>query len=141
MQLMDKQYLIYGEEQQNNEGGFCLVELLVSVIIIAIITMGVAGSTIAAMKYAKFTEANHIASSLAISKMEELASRTASELDSSDSETEDAVTWPGTDFTFKRVTTVAVNADNSRRVEIVVSTNNAPIPTSAKFGTTFAVWE
>jgi type II secretory pathway pseudopilin PulG len=127
--------------QEDKEPGFCIIEVLVGILLIAIIAMGVTSSTIAALKFAKFTEANHIASSLAISKMEELAALSAGDLTTSLSGTEDDVTWPDTNLTFTRVTTITVNSDNSRHVSISVSSDNSPIPTTATFASTFAVWE
>lgn len=129
--------LLVAEEQS----GFSLVEILVSIVILAIITMGVTSSMVGALKFSKFTEANHIASSLAISKMEELAAYAASDLGPSMNETENSVTWPGTNFTFTRTTTIVINSDKSRTATVQVASNNSSLPTQTDFSTTFAVWE
>ena len=110
-------------------------------IILSIVGLSVTMNTMGSLQYAKFTEANHVASSLAISKMEELAAIDAADLDSSDNLTESSVSWPGFNFTFTRTTTITINSDSSRTVDIVVASNDAPLPTTVNFSTTFALWE
>lgn len=127
--------------ESQRESGFALVEVLVSILVMAIISLGVAKNLIGALSTAKFTEVNHAASSLAISKMEELASIDVSLLDTSYNGTESAVVWPGLSISFTRDTTVTVNADDSRRVDVVVTSNSNKVPTSVEFATTFASWE
>jgi prepilin-type N-terminal cleavage/methylation domain-containing protein len=128
-------------EVKSEEEGFALVEVLVSITILAIISLGVTKNLVAALRTAKFTELNHAASSLAISKVEELAAVDVNSLDSSYSGTESAVSWTGLNISFTRQTTVTVNADESRTVAVVVSSNNPRMTTSVDFSTTFANWE
>ncbi len=129
------------EHELNEEAGFALVEALVSILIMAVISLGIAQNLIGALRTAKFTEVNHAASSLAISKMEELAAIDVSALNASHSSSESSVTWPGLDISFSRDTTVVVNADESRTVDVTVTSNSSKVSTSVDFSTTFATWE
>lgn len=128
------------QEADTAQGGFGLLEVIVSIVLLSIITLGLTSAAISALKFGQFTELNQIASSLAISKMEELASQSAVDLNAGTT-TEDLVPWPDTKFTFKRVTSVVVNSDQSRTVHTKVSSNDGPFSTSSDFTTTFAVWE
>ncbi|MCB0324731.1 MAG: type II secretion system protein [Bdellovibrionales bacterium] len=124
----------------HSEEGFALVEVLVSILIMALLSLGVAKNLITALQTAKFTEANHAASSLAISRMEELAARNVKDLDTSFNGTE-TVSWPSLDFQFSRQTAVTVNANESRTITVTVTSQSAKIPTEVEFITTLASWE
>ena len=129
------------ESRHDAEGGFALLEALVSIGLISIFSVAVVGNLLVALRTAKITEANHAASSLASSKMEELASTDPSNLDAADSGTENDVTWGDWGFTFTRTTTVTVNADSSRSATVNVSSNSSVVPTNVTFETTFVLWE
>jgi type II secretion system protein I len=126
---------------RNKQKGFSLVEVLVSMAILAIMSLAVMKNSTGALRFSKFIESNHVASTLAISKMEEFAAINAVNLTSSLNETEDEVEWPGHNITFTRTSTIVVNSDNSRTVNIVVTSNHGILPTSVTFANTFALWE
>ncbi|MCB0360286.1 MAG: type II secretion system protein, partial [Bdellovibrionales bacterium] len=100
------------------ERGTTLIEVLVSLLIIAIMSLGVMKNSVVAMRASKLTELNHAASSLAISKIEELAAIDTQNLDATFSATETDVAWGGVETTFTRVTSVVVNANDSRDVSV-----------------------
>lgn len=124
-----------------SQEGFSLIEVLVSMLLIVIMGLAVASNTAGALRVAKYTELNHAASSLAISKVEELAAIDAVDLNSSFDQIEEDVEWPELNITFTRTTTITVNADGSRRVDVNVTSNASTMPTSVDFATTFALWE
>lgn len=133
-------------ENKNNDSigikgqeGYTLIELLVGMLLIAIISMAVMRNTTGALWASKLTEVNHIASSLAISKAEELAAQEAQNI-AATATTETNLTHAGSNITFTRTTTVTVNADNSRDIVIVVSSENPNVPTTVTFQTTFVPW-
>ncbi|MDD2942497.1 MAG: prepilin-type N-terminal cleavage/methylation domain-containing protein [bacterium] len=127
---------------QAKESGFSLVEVMASFLVIAVISMAIMKNTVTALSSAKLAEVNHAASSLAISKMEELSSVDTRVLDASYNGVELAVAWPDLNgITFERSTTVTVAADESRKVEVIVTSNSAKLPTSVMFDTTFVPWE
>ncbi|MCB0320753.1 MAG: hypothetical protein KDD60_07475, partial [Bdellovibrionales bacterium] len=101
-------------EQCIQEEGITLVEVLVSIVLIVIMAIAGISNLVVALRTSKLTEVNHAATSLAISKVEQLASIDVLDLDAGDGGTENSVTWSDFTFTFTRVTTVTVNADNSR---------------------------
>ena len=123
------------------ERGTTLIEVLVSLLIIAIMSLGVMKNSVVAMRASKLTELNHAASSLAISKIEELAAIDTQNLDATFSATETDVAWGGVETTFTRVTSVVVNANDSRDVSVTVSSNSSLLPTTVAFETTFVPWE
>lgn len=125
-----------------SELGFSLIEVLAAMLIISVISIGVHTSTVGALYTAKKTEINHAATSLVISKVEELSAIETKDLTAADGGTESNVAWPAyTNLDFTRVTTIVVNADQSRTVTVSVSSNSTYIPTTVEFTTTFAVWE
>lgn len=124
-----------------SEKGLSLIELLVSIVLAGILGVGITQSTVISMRTVRHSELNHIASSLATSKMEELAAVNVSNVDASDGGTESSISWPGLGITFKRVTTVTVNPDNSRTVNVRVESNSTHIPTEVEFNNTFTLWE
>lgn len=124
-----------------SERGTGIMEILVSMVLLAIAGMGVTMSMSTAMKTAKYTEYNHIASSLAVSKLELLAAVNVNFLTTAQAGTESAVAWPNSSVTFRRVTTVVVNADNSRSVTVSVSPNDANYAMTVSFSNQYALWE
>ena len=128
-------------ESRDGESGFTLIEVLVSMLILSVMSLGVAMNTLGALRTAKFTEINHAASTLAISKMEEFAAMNVSALSSSLDATETAVTWSDFQTTFTRTSIITENADDSRTVNVTVSSNNPKLATTVEFETTFVDWE
>ncbi|MDC0357211.1 type II secretion system GspH family protein [Oligoflexia bacterium] len=127
--------------RRRKEAGFALMEVLVSIVIASLAATGVALSLSTALKVEKLTEVHLAASTLASSKIEQLASIDPLNLDATDNSTETAVTFPGLNMTFTRTVTVTVNVDDSRTLAVDVSSNNDGIPSTVDFVTTFALWE
>ena len=124
-----------------SELGVSMLEILVIIILLTITAAGITTGVRTSLMTTKLTEYNHIASSLAVSKMEELASVNVSFLDNSYNANETAVTWPGSNETFTRVTSVVVNADDSRTLTVQVTANNEKLGTTVEFSNTLALWE
>lgn len=120
------------------EKGFSLVELLISIFLIAIMSMSVLKNTVSALRASKLTELHHAASTLASARIEELASERVSDLDGSFDETDTVLSWGTVDLDFLRDTTVVVNADESRDVTVTVTVDSTLFPTSVTFETTYA---
>jgi Tfp pilus assembly protein PilV len=132
---------VTGSRRRPGETGSSLLEVLVSISLLAISGLAISMNSIMALKTLKFVELNHIASTLAISKLEEFASIDAADISPAMNETEPAVVWPDSLITFHRTSTVVVNADQSRTVTVAVSNNETPMNTSVELENTFAVWE
>lgn len=121
--------------------GFALIEVLVSLTLVALLSAAITASSIAALRVAKLTELNHAASSLALSKIEELAAIDVSDLDDTFDENDDSLAWADSNMTFTRAVTVTVNGDGSRTVAVQVFSNSEEFPTDVHFTTSFALWE
>lgn len=133
---------IFSSSPLQGSEGVTLIEILASLVLFGLLSMAIAGNLMVSIRTSKLTEINHAASSLATSKIEELASISVSNLDASYSGTELNVSWPGLGSTFSRVTTVAVNADDSRDVSVTVNSNLQGYTTSSvTLATRFALWE
>lgn len=130
------------EPRPARQQGFTLLEVLIALLILGIVGMGLAGNTIASLQIVKKTTTNYQASNLALSKIEELSACNPTMLGPSFNSVEPHVSSPGTPMTFTRTTTVTINtADQSRTVNVVVRSNSSAMPTTAKFTTTFALWQ
>lgn len=127
--------------RNDNEAGFGAIESLVSIVLMSIIAVAIIMNLVVALRTAKITEVNHAASTLAVSKMEELASIDTLNLDDSYDAVENNVAWGDFNFTFTRTTSITVNADNTRSVDVTVSSNSTNVPSTVSFSTTFALWE
>jgi Tfp pilus assembly protein PilV len=125
----------------NTESGNSLFEILVAVTLFSVYGLMVTQGNVISLKMFQSTEVSRIASSLAISQMESVSSHNVSELDSSYNTTEEEVIWPGSNITFTRVTTVTLNADKSKTIDVIVSSNNAVFSKSIELSTSVAQWE
>lgn len=125
----------------DGEAGMTILSVLVAVVILAVVSLALSRNTMASLRIMRLTEINNAASNLAVSKIEELAARDASDIDSSLSEAETSVNYPGMNVTFSRTTTVVVNADNTRTINVEVRSNHEGLPTSVSFSTGLSVWE
>lgn len=117
-----------------------MIELLVSISIIAVTGLAMSMSVIQSFRTAKFIEINHIANTLALGKIEEFAAKDTVDITAALNSDEPAITWPDFGITFRRVSNVVVNADNSRTVTVTVSSNYHQA-TTVSLVTTFAMWE
>lgn len=123
------------------EEGFSIIEVIISIVIIAIMSLGILTNILMALRSDKLIEVNQAAYNLALSKVEQFAAIQPSQLDASDNSTENAVAVSGMNITFTRVSQITVNADNSRTIQVDVSSDNSTLDTSVSYTTTFAVWE
>ena len=128
-------------EIQRQEEGVTLIEVLVSLTLVAIAASGVYSGISTSLKVTKMTEVHYLASTIAISRIEELSSIDVTDLDNSYNETDTNVSWTGVNLTFLRDTTVVTNADDSRTITVNVTTDNDALPANVSFSTTFALWE
>jgi Tfp pilus assembly protein PilV len=124
----------------DGDAGMGLLEILVAIFLIGIISLGIAANTISSTQIVKKTEINYAASNLALSKVELLAAMDTTSLTAANGSTENNLTVPGTQLTFRRVTVVTVNADGSRTIEVTVTSNSTAVPTTSHFKTTLALW-
>ena len=127
--------------EDEKEKGFSIIEILVSLLIAGVMSMGIVRSVSTALKTSKITEYNHIANSLAATKIEELATIPVPDLDSSYNATETNVAWPNFNGNFTRQTTVVVNADESRLITVRVTSNSDYAPTNLELKTIFSKWK
>jgi prepilin-type N-terminal cleavage/methylation domain-containing protein len=124
-----------------SQAGVGLIEVLVALVLIGIMSLGIAANTIGAIQIAKKTETNYAASNLALSKVEQLSAFRVADLTSANSSVEDNISVPGMNTKFKCTTTVTVNSDQSRTIHVKVESVNAKIPTRVNFETTFSIWQ
>ncbi len=131
----------HSQNDVQSERGFSIIEILVSLLIAGVMSMGIVRSVSTALQTSKITEFNHIANSLASTKIEELATIPVPDLDSSFNATETNVSWPHFGCSFTRQTTVVVNADESRSVTVNVTSNSDYAPTNLELKTIFSKWK
>lgn len=126
-----------GSTHISYQSGFSLVEALIAMLVLSVLALGMAHSTILAYKIEKRNLRNSVAQELAVRKMEELAAINPAFLDGNDSASE-TVTSDGIPYT--RTTSVTVNDDNSRTVTISVAGARAELGGTATIANTFALW-
>lgn len=126
---------------KTNEEGFSIIEVVVSIMIIASMSLGILSNILMALHSDKLVEVNQAAYNLALSKVEQFAAIKPSQLDASDDQSETGVAVSGMNITFARSAQVTVNADNSRTIQVDVSSERSNLATSVSYTTTFAVWE
>ena len=123
------------------QSGIGMFDLMVSITLIGIASVGLLGSVSVSMNAFKYSEYNLIAHNLASSKLEHLASINSSSLDSSLSGTETGLSSSGTNMTFSRTTTVTVSADGSKKVVVSVTGSDSRYPHTITKESTYSVWE
>ena len=121
--------------------GIALMEVLVALFVFSIVGLGLAQSTIVGLRAHMRAEVGNFARNLAVSKAEELSGVKISDLDETYDETESDLTVSGSKVKFTRVTNVIVNSDNSRTIEITVSSSSIFLPVPIFYKTRFAPWE
>lgn len=125
----------------SGDQGFSLLEVLVAIVFIGIVSLSISSSIAVALKTEKNTEVHFAASVLASDRMEQLSALDAIDLDSSYNESGASVSWNGLNINFLRSTTVTVNADDSRTIDVSITTDNANFPINVSFSSTTALWE
>ena len=121
--------------------GISLIEVLLALLLIGIISLGIAANTISSMHIQKKTEENYAASNLALSKVEQLSAIPVGQLSSANNLVENNLKVPGSNANFRRTTTVVVNADTSRTITVRVESVGTMLPTKVNFRTTFSMWQ
>lgn len=125
----------------NNQKGFSVIEILVAILLLGMVALANAGSTITGLQANKRTEVSNILNNLAIAKIEEFAGLDVAQIDPSDGGTESNVTTPGTNLTFTRETTVTIKPDLSRDVSVNVTCNDPRFNATATYASTFVLFE
>jgi len=127
---------------QQQQAGITLIEVLVSMVLLAVFGLAITMTTVRAFQYTKYTEVSHAASTMAISKLEEISSLDTADLNVGLNGTEAGLTWASlNNFTFNRTTTLVINGDNSRTVTVNVISLDAPMNANVTFDTTIAASE
>ncbi len=121
-----------------NQRGFSLLETLVAVTFLAVAALAVLSSTTTALRLTKRSIRNSVASQLATQKMEELAGVDPALLSSANSSIESAVVF--NNMTFQRQTTVSVNSNGSRTINVAVQNVDAARGGRANLTNVFPVW-
>lgn len=127
--------------QPEEEGGFTILSVLVAVVLLAIVSLALSRNTMSSLRIMRLTEVNNAASNLAVSKIEAIAANDAANIDASMSDIENPLVYPGMSVTFTRTTTVVVNADNTRTINVQVASNHSALPTTVNFSTALSLWE
>lgn len=121
-----------------DEAGVSLIEVLASILISSIIALGILKSAITANTTSARSIRDNIAMQLAIEKMEEFSRTDPSTLDDADDLSESGVTRDA--YSFERVTDVTVEADGTRTVNIVVTSNATKTGSAVTIENSFALW-
>lgn len=124
-----------------DERGIGLIEILFSILIIAIAAGGIMSHAYTSLTLTNRLELSQAAHGLALSKVELLSSTNTSDLTAADNSVESNLTVTGMSTTFTRTTTIVVAADDSRHVTVSVSTQTGRQPVTTSYETTWAVWE
>ncbi|NLF25008.1 MAG: hypothetical protein GX589_05040 [Deltaproteobacteria bacterium] len=138
---MIKRYFKKLLRSRTGQQGISLIEVLLALLLIGLISLGIASNTISSMHIQKKTEENYAASNLALSKVEQLSAIPVDQLSSANNSVEESLKVPGSNATFRRSTTIVVNADTSRTITVKVETVGAMLPTKVNFKTTFSMWQ
>lgn len=127
--------------ERAGQAGLSLLEVLAAIIFTGIVSMAIQSSVVLALRTEKTTEVHFAASVLASDRMEQLLAIDAIDLDNSYDEVDTAVQWGDLNMDFLRTTTVTINADDSRTVEVNVVSGNNAFPVEVEFSSTMALWE
>lgn len=128
-------------EMQKKEAGFGVIELLFGILIISIAGVAVMSDIVTSYQNGVRFELNYAAHALAVSKAEYFSAANIASIDSSNNSVETGLSTPGVKTTFSRTTSITVNADNSRTINIVVANETGAIDTSVDYETTFSTWQ
>lgn len=124
--------------RRRNESGVSLIELMVTVLLLTVIGAAATASTITYLHARKRAMNDSLALQLAQERIEEFAAVDPVRFSDGDSWTE-IETRLGLAFT--RVSTISLNADNSRTVVVQVSPNQETDGGSATISASFVPWE
>lgn len=130
----------HNRKKVDGQLGVTLIESLVAISIAGIASLGLMNSFVTSLRVAKLTEVNYAASTLAASKMEELAAIDVSVLSAANNATE-TLTEDGLNVSFTRTAAITVNADQSRTISVQVTSNSTMLPANVSVSTTLSAWE
>ncbi len=118
-----------------------MIEVLVAISLFAVVALALTQSAIFGMRFQLQAQIGNLARNLAVSKAEQLAGVQIGDLNSSYNLTEPNLIVTGHKIAFTRTTSISVNTDGSRTVNIIVSSASSYLPKPVSYTTRFAPWE
>ncbi|NMC64511.1 MAG: prepilin-type N-terminal cleavage/methylation domain-containing protein [SAR324 cluster bacterium] len=138
MQVRLKKIFSLIRQSLGGSQGFSLIEVMATILILAVTGLAIARSTIVSYRIMHRNERNAIALQLALQAMEEYATLSPVTLSASNDRSEPLVIY--NNMKFARTSTVTVNGDNSRTVSIVVTPVDSELGGAATLTNTFPLW-
>lgn len=120
------------------DSGFGLIEVLVSIVILSIVGLATARSSITAMSSLQRSQRNTLAYQLAMTKLESMISIDPTGLDSGDNSTESSIIAEGAEFT--RTVAIVVNTDQSRQITVSVAPKDLSLGGVSTISHTVSLW-
>lgn len=128
--------------RNKNQAGITLIEIIVSISILAIIALALESNILTTVRNHKTIQVISALNNLAIGKLEEYGAVNPQDMDSSSHDsTETGLTVSYlSGFTFTRVTDVTQNADDTRTVIVTVTSNHPAYVRSVTLDTVYVRW-
>lgn len=120
------------------EQGFSIIEVVASLLMVALISLGVMKSSLLSHKTVNLNQLEAVANQLAVEKLEEFAGIDPINISTADNSTETNLQRKNT--TFSRVVQVSINSDQSRTVLVTVTGNLSILNVNQSVSSTFSVW-
>lgn len=121
-----------------SQDGFSIIEVVASILMVALITFGVMKSAFLSYRVGNQTKIDAIANQLAVSKLEEFARVDPIGISEDSGGTETGVLREG--ISFDRTVTVTINADFSRTISVAVQSEASLVPIEQEVSSTFYPW-
>lgn len=140
---MIKELKILTSRNLEEEKGLGILEVIFSIVIISLVMASMTKNMMIAMKIFKQRDVSEAAFDLAVDRVEHLSVQNAVELSDSNDEVESNLTSAtlSSNMKFTRTTNITVNADNSRTVDVTVTSNSSKYPVTKNYSIVMAVWE
>lgn len=119
------------------------MEVMVSISILAIMSLGLGRSIVTALTNHKTVQVNSALNLLGVERLEEYAAINPQSMDNDshdDTETGLTLSYLSNEITFTRVTNVTVGADASRTVDVTVTCSHPKFPKSLSFQAVYSRW-
>lgn len=124
------------------ERGVTLMEALVAMLLAGLIGGAMVANLQFSLRMSKYTEIHHAASAIALNRMEQMAAVDVLDLTAA-SFNESQVTTPWASLngiTFRRSTTITVNADTSRTAVVTVDVLGYDLPVTVTYQNRYTIW-